>query len=153
MRISVLFVLLLIPTLFLAEVGYIEPWGADSGIKADKSPIEKTASCISPLARVAKGLITFYQSHLSKTTGPRSHFKPSSSHYTLEAILTHGFLKGWLMGCDRLMRENAEPWVYPKRWIDEKWYNWDPPPNSCREQEWIDGSLEPPFIKIGTKSD
>ena len=131
MRISIL---LLIPTILLGEMGYVEPWGRDAGIQVQQLSNEKTTPHSSPLARVAKGLIIFHQNHLSKTTGPRSHFKPSSSHYTLEAILTHGFFKGWFMGCDRLMRENADPWVYPTRWINERWYKWDPPPNSNQDQ-------------------
>jgi hypothetical protein len=42
----------------------------------------------------------------------------------------HGFLKGYLMGCDRLTRENKERWVYR---ITEKQdgtiMKWDPVEN------------------------
>ncbi|MCB1113650.1 MAG: membrane protein insertion efficiency factor YidD, partial [Chlamydiia bacterium] len=41
-------------------------------------------------------------------------FFPSSSQYTLEAMRKHGFYKGFLMGCDRLQRENNQDWVYRK---------------------------------------
>jgi putative component of membrane protein insertase Oxa1/YidC/SpoIIIJ protein YidD len=51
---------------------------------------------------------------ISPADGPRSHFIPSSSQYTLDAINRYGLLSGISMGCDRLMRENEDPWVY--RW-------------------------------------
>ena len=31
----------------------------------------------------------------------------------LDAIRKHGFFHGFPMGCDRLMRENDDPWIYP----------------------------------------
>ena len=49
---------------------------------------------------------------ISPADGPRSHFIPSSSQYTYDAISRYGFFKGFILGCDRLMRENNDPWVY-----------------------------------------
>jgi putative component of membrane protein insertase Oxa1/YidC/SpoIIIJ protein YidD len=69
--------------------------------------------CPTPiLGTVAETLIDFHQTIISPADGPRSHFLPSSSQYTLEAMRTYGFYQGFLMGCDRLMRENSDPWVY-----------------------------------------
>ena len=59
-------------------------------------------------------LIQFHQDVISPADGPRSHFFPSSSQYTLEAMRKYGFYKGFLMGCDRLQRENNQDWVYRK---------------------------------------
>lgn len=59
-------------------------------------------------------MIAFHQEVISPADGPRSHFLPSSSQYTLDAMRRYGFFKGYLMGCDRLMRENEDPWVYKK---------------------------------------
>jgi uncharacterized protein len=39
----------------------------------------------------------------------------------------YGFFKGYLKGCDRLMRENNDDWVYRLVEIDGKIYKWDPP--------------------------
>jgi hypothetical protein len=51
----------------------------------------------------------------------------SSSQYTLDAMKKYGFLKGFTMGCDRLMRENDDPWVYRKT-VDSIGHpmKWDP---------------------------
>jgi hypothetical protein len=49
---------------------------------------------------------------ISPADGPRSHFIPSSSQYTLDAMRKYGFFNGFILGCDRLMRENKEEWVY-----------------------------------------
>jgi uncharacterized protein len=57
-------------------------------------------------------MIGFHQEVISPCDGPRSHYIPSSSQYALEAIRTYGFFQGVAMGCDRLMRENKDPWVY-----------------------------------------
>ena len=66
------------------------------------------------LSNTAEGLIWFHQNVISPADGPRSHFVPSSSQYTLDAIRKYGFLKGYILGCDRLMRENREEWIYSK---------------------------------------
>lgn len=58
-------------------------------------------------------MIEFHQDVISPADGPRSHFSPSSSQYTLEAIRRYGFIRGFALGCDRLQRENKEDWVYP----------------------------------------
>lgn len=73
--------------------------------------------------------IGLHQNHLTHTDGPRSHFSPCSSRYMKEAILKYGFFKGSLLGLDRLMRENQEPWVYPQKKLDaDQWIKSDPVP-------------------------
>jgi putative component of membrane protein insertase Oxa1/YidC/SpoIIIJ protein YidD len=44
------------------------------------------------------------------------------------AISKHGFLKGYIMGCDRLLRENSDPWVYKTALIDGQQWKIDFPP-------------------------
>jgi hypothetical protein len=46
----------------------------------------------------------------------------------LLAIRKHGFFKGYIMGCDRLLRENSDPWVYRTTLINNKIWKTDPPP-------------------------
>jgi len=126
MRFNCTWLLFLIPTFAFAELGYVEPWGTDSSTLP--AQIEKTeVGHLSMLAKAAEIAIIFHQNVLSTTTGPRSHFKPSSSHYTLGAIREYGFIRGFFMGCDRLMRENSDPWIYKTKKFEDKIYKWDPP--------------------------
>ena len=102
----------LTPTSSLAY--YEEPWGKDQGLvhaslKKDSKKPKKSTSVAS---KMANAVIVFHQKVLSPTNGTRSHFRPSSSRYMQLAIQRYGFLRGYLMGCDRLLRENGEEWVY-----------------------------------------
>lgn len=92
-----------------------DPWGKDAdlaGYRQGKCANESRVCSTPLLGAAAEALINFHQEIISPADGPRSHFLPSSSQYTLEAMRKHGFYSGFLMGCDRLMRENAEVWVY-----------------------------------------
>jgi uncharacterized protein len=77
--------------------------------------------------RVAEHIIRFHQNVLSPVDGPRSHFRPSSSSYMMLSMQKHGFIEGFLMGCDRLMRENSDDWVYRKIEENGKLIKYDPP--------------------------
>jgi putative component of membrane protein insertase Oxa1/YidC/SpoIIIJ protein YidD len=106
--------------------GFHEPWGKDSDIKYEV-PVAPSPKTFSPFSYVAEKVILFHQRVISPVDGPRSHFRPSSSGYMLQAIRDHGFLKGYIMGCDRLLRENGDPWVYRTTLIDGKIWKTDPP--------------------------
>jgi putative component of membrane protein insertase Oxa1/YidC/SpoIIIJ protein YidD len=73
-------------------------------------------------------VIRFHQEIISPVDGPRSHFRPSSSQYMLQAVQKHGSLQGFIMGCDRLLRENSDAWVYRTTEYNGALYKWDPPP-------------------------
>jgi len=88
-----------------------DPWGKDADLAAPKPGCSAKQNNL--LVKFAEAAIQFHQNNISKTDGPRSHFVPSSSQYTLEAIQKYGFFYGYLLGCDRLMRENNDPWIYP----------------------------------------
>jgi len=103
MHFRILFIL--IPTLLLSD-----PWGKDADLARPRiacAPVNRT-----PLQSLSDTLIAFHQNWISKADGPRSHYFPSSSTYTRDAIRKYGFLYGYLLGCDRLMRENDDPWIY-----------------------------------------
>jgi putative membrane protein insertion efficiency factor len=53
-------------------------------------------------------LIRAYQLTLSPLLGPRCRFYPSCSQYTLEAVQSHGVLRGIYLGARRLLR--CHPW-------------------------------------------
>ena len=91
----------------------IEPWGKDSDLSVKASVVPPQKKCTTPIfGPFAEAGIFFHQEVISPADGPRSHFFPSSSQYTLEAMRKYGFFRGFLLGCDRLMRENGDPWVY-----------------------------------------
>jgi hypothetical protein len=120
------FFLFLFPLSLFASLGYVEPWGKDSylhrkKIEEESYPPESTA------VFVAKKVILFHQKVLSPVDGPRSHFFPCSSRYMKMAMVKHGFIQGFLMGCDRLLRENKDLWVYRQVVIDNKLVKYDPP--------------------------
>lgn len=110
--------LLLLPALLFGD-----PWGKDSGLAY--LPKEESAA---PLQRtVGDYLIEFHRNVISPADGPRSNFTPTSSRYTLDAMRKYGFFRGFIMGCDRLMRENKDPWVYRKVYNEEgQVIKWDP---------------------------
>lgn len=58
-------------------------------------------------------LIRFHQEVITDIDGPRSHYYPSSSEYTRQAIERYGLLEGIALGCDRLLRENRDEGLYP----------------------------------------
>ncbi len=59
-------------------------------------------------------IVRFYQRHISKPlhalSGPGSHcrFSPTCSAYFIQAVETHGALRGSLLGAWRILRCN--PW-------------------------------------------
>jgi putative component of membrane protein insertase Oxa1/YidC/SpoIIIJ protein YidD len=108
------------------EVGFCTPWGKDAGLKVETAKPAIPAVKPSIMAALAEQAILFHQNVISPVDGPRSHFRPTSSRYMLLAIRKHGFMKGFVMGCDRLLRENDDPWIYHTIEIDEKLYKWDP---------------------------
>ena len=58
----------------------------------------------SPLALVARALITLYQHTLSPLLGSSCRFTPSCSRYAHEAIGVYGFFRGSWMGIRRIGR-------------------------------------------------
>lgn len=96
-----------------------DPWGKDADLA--RSGANRPQRCPAPaccntpiLGAFAEVMIGYHNNVISPCDGPRSHYNPSSSYYTLESMRRYGFLQGWLMGCDRLLRENDEEWLYPK---------------------------------------
>ncbi|MDX8431162.1 MAG: membrane protein insertion efficiency factor YidD [Candidatus Algichlamydia australiensis] len=118
--------LLLFPLTLLAEPGYVEPWGKDAGLIKKKTDFIMPPPPKSLAGKVAEKVIRFHQNILSPTDGPRSHFRPTSSQYMLLAIRRYGFIRGYLKGCDRLLRENKDPWVYRTKIIDDIEWKYDP---------------------------
>lgn len=120
----VLYSLLFIPPL-LAKPGYHDPWEKPIVIQTFEESQIRGETCHKEANAY---LVHLYQKAISPTTGARSHYRPSSAQYTLEAMQTRGLFLGILMGCDRLMRENSECMWYQPLYLDvnKKWYKWNP---------------------------
>jgi uncharacterized protein len=115
--------------LLAAIPGYCEPWGKDADLQEyGKEIVVEERIELSPLAKTMEQIILFHQNVISPIDGPRSHYKPSSSGYMLEAIRKYDCIKGYIMGCDRLLRENGDLWVYRTTVDDNKIWKFDPPP-------------------------
>lgn len=123
-----LFLSLLLLSMISPSFSFGNPWGKDADLARCTPPIEKKEPS-SILARLGVKAIRFHQEVISPADGPRSHFIPSSSQYTLDAMNKYGFFVGFAMGCDRLMRENNDEWVYRKtRDGAGHLMKWDPVP-------------------------
>jgi putative component of membrane protein insertase Oxa1/YidC/SpoIIIJ protein YidD len=104
-----------------------EPWGKDVDLERYGKPATfRYCPEKRPAQGAAQTLVRFHQNNISKTDGPRSHFVPSSSQYTLEAMQRFGSFNGFLLGCDRLMRENKDAWIYPTVDYFGYQYKYDP---------------------------
>ncbi len=117
-----------------AEVGFVEPWGKDSEMVPSTSLIPALPKQSGLMTKLSEYVILFHQNTLSPVDGPRSHFRPTSSRYMLLAMKRHGFIKGYIMGCNRLLRENKEEWVYRTITIDGETYKWDPTFSSSKRR-------------------
>lgn len=112
------------PALLWAHPHFQEPWGKDHDLHTPAAYIEPTPTSIG--TQFAHLLIRFHQQVISPVDGPRSHYRPSSSQYMKIAMMRYGFLKGYIMGCDRLLRENNEEWVYRLVLCDDGVFKYDP---------------------------
>lgn len=116
--------LIYLPLHIAAHPGYFEPWGCDADLKVP--PPKETIEKPSLATRIANQIILFHQEIISPVDGPRSHYRPTSSRYMQLAMQRYGFLKGFIMGCDRLLRENDDEWVYRTIEIDGQIFKYDP---------------------------
>ncbi len=59
---------------------------------------------MSLLRRIAVAPIRFYQRFLSPLKPPTCRFTPSCSSYAIEAVQTHGLLRGFALATWRILR-------------------------------------------------
>ncbi len=124
--VSKFLICLLAQASLFAAPGYFLPWGKDSDLIYKPETLSTPSQPENPLSKSADQMLLFYQNIISPTSSARSNFRPTSSRYMLLAIRRHGLGKGLLMGCDRLLRENKDPWVYRTITINKKTYKFDP---------------------------
>lgn len=122
-----LFMYFIIPMSLHANIHFEEPWGKDSTLLYyPQKKLEEERQKLSIFSKAIDKVITFKQKVISPVDGPRSSFRPTSSRYMQLAIYRYGLLKGFIMGCDRLLRENNEKWIYRTIVIDNIEYKYDP---------------------------
>lgn len=108
------FIFLLMFFLVPLQICFADPWGKDAGL-VNGPCREECPGCHGPLQVFGEACVRFHQDVISPCDGPRSHYLPSSSQYTIEAMQKYGFFMGVAMGCDRLMRESDDKWIYRTR--------------------------------------
>lgn len=81
---------------------------------------------LSKPAKTAIVMIDWYKKNVSTLNFTHCSFHPTCSQYTKQSILKYGLLKGWIMGCDRLMRCSHELWVYPEVKVEGELRKFDP---------------------------
>jgi len=71
--------------------------------------------------------LKFFQKTVSRADGRRCMMYPSCSHYSSQAFKKHGFIRGWVMTSDRLLRcGRDEKHIAEQIIIDNKVYVFDP---------------------------
>lgn len=63
---------------------------------------------MSPAAHLLRGVVRVYQWTLSPLIGPVCRYTPSCSEYALQALASHGALRGGWLAARRLLR--CHPW-------------------------------------------
>ena len=71
--------------------------------------------------------LQFFRKTISRADGRRCMMYPSCSHYSAQAFEKHGFVKGWIMTRDRLLRcGRDEVMRAPKIYVHGEWKFYDP---------------------------
>jgi putative membrane protein insertion efficiency factor len=86
----------------------VVPSDAVPGPVRDTEPGAVAARCPGPVARVLLVPIRFYRRWISPVLPPTCRFEPSCSAYAVEALTTHGALRGSWLTISRLAR--CAPW-------------------------------------------
>lgn len=68
----------------------------------------------------------FYSKYIGPIDGPNCTFRPSCGAYCMKAIRKHGWLLGWIMGCERAMRYHRNYHLYPRTFDGDRVYMYDP---------------------------
>lgn len=75
--------------------------------------------------------IKFYRDFISSADGNRCPMHPTCSQYCNEAFAKHGYIMGWIMCSDRLLRcGRDETKLSDPVWIDNVKHSYDPVSNN-----------------------
>ena len=107
------YILALIALMFLSvpanasERSQFVPWNF-SQARDTKVAISPSAPDLSTPAYLLRHGVKFFMHYISRVDGDRCRMYPTCSHYSLQAIETHGFFIGIVMTADRLIHESNE---------------------------------------------
>ena len=125
MRSFLLLFLITSRTVFSNDVKIVERFIDSEASEEDK--VEFLPDSSNVFAWTGLLMIKLYQTFISSQDRPSCVFEPSCSRYTAEAIKKQGFIKGIIMGAERLQR--CHPQAFGKYPIDPKTQkNYDPVP-------------------------
>jgi putative membrane protein insertion efficiency factor len=89
----------------------------------EKHSKDETAAFVFP--------IQLYRNYISKVDGNRCQMEPTCSTFCITAIEKHGFLLGWIMCSDRLVRcGRDERKISPSIWTNGQKRVYDPVSNN-----------------------
>ena len=75
--------------------------------------------------------IRMYQTYISGANGHRCPMMPSCSQYSIQAFAKHGYLMGWILSADRLLRcGRDETRLSETRSFHRRVYSYDPLSNN-----------------------
>jgi len=103
---------LFIPSTLLGADSFM-PWHFDKNRAGDAGEIplpEKNHECNDMLL----GSLEKYFHEVSRVDGDRCPMEPTCSAYAIQAIRTHGFIIGYMMACDRIMRCGGNDTVWAR---------------------------------------
>ncbi len=108
------------------------PAGAGSDLPGGYAlPVDKKTHDNIKKSDISLGIISFYQKYISPVDGDRCPMYPSCSKYFRKAVKKHGWIKGWIMGMDRIVRcGRDEVHLSPKIWKNGRAYTYDPVKNN-----------------------
>jgi len=117
--------------------------------------LSKGAAPIDGSPSIALRLMAFYQGpldHLRAVRGGECPMAPTCSEYCRQAFEKHGFLMGWLMSVDRLLRcGRDELRISPHVFINGEQKTYDP--LDANDFWWAPSPLEKRYAGIGLRGD
>lgn len=93
---------------FLFQVPFLAFSCDNEPVPGPGTPPSQTSHQKESAGGVGAWLAGFFANHISPVDGNRCPCNPSCSAYSAEAFRKHGFLMGWFMTVDRLIREGDE---------------------------------------------
>ncbi len=122
---------------------------------SENQKIEKNRPTAYPVNKSSSGAavlpVKLFQKYISRVDGNRCPMHPSCSSYAVEAIKKHGFIKGWIMTSDRLMRCGRDEVKHAGRiWINGRNRSYDPIENNdfWWRQSTITSGIDGPQSRI-----
>ena len=111
---------LLLAACFFTLICIVAPWSHAGETRSPQQVLDDNTN-------FATFPIRMYQTYISGVNGHRCPMIPSCSQYSIEAFRKHGYLLGWIMTSDRLLRCGRDETRLSKtRRKNNETYSYDP---------------------------